>query len=276
MKKIIIALMGLFTLAACSEDTYQADLQTHEKDFVDNNSDGGIKPFTISAGYNSPFVPGSLNWGVRTTFTNNTPLLLELTPYGQDITVQTFLNSLLTTYPPLVDSNIFNAFEGNSFLVKPFAVETNADSGAPVGVNALPFSNSLGSIIYDFVIPSSNWRMFHFGKIYYFKYKIYNTMGIPFEEGYIRQQFYGETDTSADVNISDSDWIKVANADGLMPFHQADVMYHRTQDEMCITNKPGYSTPPLLSTIPITDPGTGNLHTLEFTSDASGIYVNFN
>lgn len=270
--------MGLFTLVACGEDTYQEVDERLESGSLENNSGGTMMPMTASSGYNSPFNPnGTTSNGVTTTFTNNTPLLLELTPYGQDIHVQTFLsaNGKPCCPPPDYDTPFF-AFEGTSFLIKPGTVETNEDGGAPLAVNAPPFTSSAGTIIYDFGSWSPNWRMYHYGKIYYFKYKVYNTMGIPFEEGYIRHQFYGETDHSDDINFNDPDWIKVANADGLIPWHDAVVMYHRNQDEMCITNKPGYTTPPLLSNITITDPVTGIPHVLEFTSNASGIYVDFN
>jgi len=275
MKKSIIALIGLFTLVACSEDAYQEVNERVESGSLENNSGGTMMPMTSSTGYNSPFNPyGTTSNGVATTFTNNTPLLLELTPYGQDITVQAFFNNLSITYP-YEDNTPFFAFEGQSFFIEPFATESNQDADAPVAVNAAPFGTSLGTIIYDFGSWSPNWRMYHYGKVYYFKYKIYS-MGVPFEEGYIRHQFYGETDNSDDVNLADPNWVKVANADGLIPYHDAVVMYHRIQDEMCLTNKVGYTPPPLLSKITVIDPATAMPHTLEFTSDAFGIYVDFN
>lgn len=268
--------MGLFTLVACSEDAYQEVDERVESGSLENNSGGAMMPMTVSTGYNSPFNPyGTTSNGVITTFTNNTPLLLELTPYGQDITVKSFLNNLSQTYPPRNDAMPFFAFEGASFFIEPFATESNQDADAPVAVNAAPFGTSLGTIIYDFGSWSPNWRMYHYGKVYYFKYKIYS-MGLPFEEGYIRHQFYGEIDDSDDVKLADPNWVKVANADGLKPFHDAVVMYHRTQDEMCITNDPNSTTPPLLSKITVIDPATAMPHTLEFTSDINGIYVDFN
>ena len=44
MKKMSIALLGLFTLVACSEDAYQEADRKTEAGVVDNNADGGIKP----------------------------------------------------------------------------------------------------------------------------------------------------------------------------------------------------------------------------------------
>ncbi len=274
MKKCTIALMGLFVLTACSDEVYQDDVNMHQNETVESNTQGGIRPMTSSSGYNSPFNPySSANNGVTTTFRNTTPLLLELTPYGQDMYVQTFLYSLGGTMPP--DSGTpFNAFEGKSFFIMPGTVETNSDSGAPMAVNAPPYTSSTGTMIYDFGSWTPNWRMYHYGKIYYFKYKIYNNMGVPFDEGYIRHQFYGELDNS--VTINDPDWEEAGIVFSLKPWHDAVVMYHTTQDEMCITNDPNSTTPPLLSNISITDPTTGANHTLEFTSNASGIYVNFN
>jgi len=52
MKKSIIALMGLFTLFACSEDAYREADKMTEKETVENNSGGGMMPLTTSPGYN--------------------------------------------------------------------------------------------------------------------------------------------------------------------------------------------------------------------------------
>ena len=52
MKKSIIALMGLFTLVACSEDVYREADQMTETETVEHNSGGGIMPLTTSPGYN--------------------------------------------------------------------------------------------------------------------------------------------------------------------------------------------------------------------------------
>lgn len=237
--------MGLFALTACSDEVYQDDVNMHQNETFENNTEGGIKPFTSSAGYDSPFFPAgsSLNDGITTTFRNTTPLLLELTPYGLDFSVKTYLSSLLQTYPPQDPNMVINLFEGKNFFIMPGTVETNSDSGAPMAVNAPPYTSSTGTMIYDFGSWTPNWRMYHYGKVYYFKYKIYNNMGVPFDEGYIRHQFYGEFDNSDDVTLMDANWEKVGNADDLQPWHDVAVMYHTTQDEMCLTNKPGSATP---------------------------------
>lgn len=279
MKKSIFALMGLFTLVACGEDAYLETDKTPETGTVDNNSDGTMMPMTVSAGYDSPFQPygSSFNKDILTTFRNNTPLLLELEPYGEVMHAQTFLlDNGKTCCPPPDPDTSFNAIASTNFVILPGTVETNRDPGAPLAVNALPYSNSTGTIIYDFGSFTTNYRMLHYGKIYYFKYKVYNSMGVPFEEGYIKHQFYSDIDDAATINANDPNWEKVGNADGLLPMYDVAVMYHTSQDEMCLTNKDGYTTPPLPSSVGITDPATGIVHTLSFTSNTAGVYVNFN
>jgi len=54
MKKSIIALLGLFTLVACSEDAYQEADKRSETGTVENDS-GSMMPMTVSSGYRSPF-----------------------------------------------------------------------------------------------------------------------------------------------------------------------------------------------------------------------------
>lgn len=278
MKKISIALLGLFTLVACSEDAYEADKLT-ETGSVENNSGGTMMPMTVSTGYDSPFQPyGSpSNKGFTTTFTNNTPLNLSLQPYGEDMHMQTFL-SVNLIYPPYNTGILaeLKPMPGASFNVMAGTVETNSDIGAPLAVNAPPYTNSGGTIIYDFGSWSPNWRMYHYGKIYYFRYKIFDNTGNVLADGYIKHKFYNDTDDSN--NITD-EWQLVGEVLSLAPMYDVVVMYNRDWDEMCLTNREDYSTngyDPLPSSVDVVDPVTGAMHTLEFTSTQFGIYVNFN
>src|SRR5690606_37532909 len=168
MKKSIFALMGLFTLVACGDDAYQEADRLTETGTVESNSDGTMMPMTVSAGYDSPCQPygSSFNKDIVTTFRNNTPLLLELEPYGEDMHAQTFLLANLKIYPPTDPDTPFNAIASTNFTVMAGTVETNRDPGAPLAVNALPYSNSTGTIIYDFGSFTTNYRMLHYGKIY--------------------------------------------------------------------------------------------------------------
>lgn len=272
MKKSIIALIGLFTLVACSEDSYE------EADKM-SETDSGINtvPTTVSSGYDSPFQPAgsSLNKGILTVFKNYTPLNIELEPFGEDMHVQTFLGAVGGTYPPMGIAHSFVPVSGGNFQVLSGTSETNRDPGAPLAVNAPPYSNSVGSIIYDFGSFTTNFRMLHYGKIYYFRYKIFDKGGNVIDSGYIKHKFYNDTDDWQTINATSPDWDVVADVPGLAPMYDAVVMYNTTWDEMCLTNKDGYTTPPLPSQVSITDPATGTAHTLEFTSDTNGIYVNF-
>lgn len=280
MKKNTIALLGLFMFTACSEDTYQEVDERLESGSLENNSGGTMMPMTISSGYDSPFQPygSSNNENITTTFRNNTPLRLELTPFGEEMHVQTFLIANGATYPPTTNTFILTPIPSTSFNVMAGTVETNLDDGAPMAVNAPPYTNSFGSIIYDFGSWTPNWRMYHYGKIYYFEYKIFDTMGNVLKDGYIKHKFYNDTDDSSTF-LASSGWELLGKVTSLAPMYDVAVMYNTVWDEMCLTNNAGYSTngfDPLPSSVDVVDPTTGNLHTLEFTSDTNGIYVNFN
>ena len=282
MKKSIIALMGLFTLVACSEDAYQEVDERVESGSLENNSGGTMMPMTVSSGYDSPFEPygSSNNENIATIFRNNTPLNVSLQPFGEDMHVQTFLNVNTITYPPSSIGALANLkpIAGASFNVMAGTVETNLDDGAPMAVNAPPYTNSLGSIIYDFGSWTPNWRMYHYGKIYYFKYKIFDSMGNVLADGYIKHKFYNDID---DVNSfpASSEWKWVGAVPSLGPMYDVAVMYNQDWDEMCLTNNDNYSAngfDPLPSSVDVVDPSTGTTHTLSFTSDVNGVYVNFN
>src|SRR5690606_36320366 len=130
MKKSIIALMGLFTLFACSEDAYREADQLTETGTIENTAGGDVTPMTVSGGYNSPFQPygSSLNKGIVTTFRNTTPLFLELVPYGEDMHVQTFLLANNETYPPSPPYKTpFLPIPSTNFIVPRGGTETNVD-----------------------------------------------------------------------------------------------------------------------------------------------------
>ncbi|RRA93299.1 hypothetical protein [Paenimyroides viscosum] len=281
MKKSIIALMGLFTLVACSEDAYQEVDERVESGSLENNSGGTMMPMTISTGYDSPFQPygSSDNENITTTFRNNTPLLLELTPFGEEMHAQTFLiaNNVYFLPPPRTDYTL-NPIPSTSFNVMAGTVETNLDDGAPMAVNAPPYTNSLGSIIYDFGSWTPNWRFYHYGKIYYFKYKIFDNLGNVLKDGVIKHKFYDDADEASTFPAS-SKWKLVGEVPSLKPMYDVVVMYNEDWDEMCLTNKDGYSAngfDPLPSSVDVVDPNTGTTHVLEFTTDQWGVYVNFN
>ena len=277
MKKMSIALLGLFTLVACSEDAYQEADRKTEAGVVDNNADGGIKPLTTSSDYNSPFNKSVKNGGVVTTFTNNTPLFLELQPFGEDMHMQLYLsaNNIPFSNPFAYGDIGISLIPGNKFMINPGTIETNMDSDAPLAVNAPPYTNSMGSIIYDFGSWSTNWRMYHHGKVYYFKYNVLDANGMVIKSGYLKHKFYDDSDTFEDVSNDDANWQYVADVVSL-PGYDAVVMYHMNDDEMCITNDRNYTTPPLPSSVPITDPATSITHTLSFTVNSNGINVDFN
>lgn len=194
--------------------------------------------------------------------------------------VQTFLiaNGIPLSPPPTTVVADLTPIPSTSFNVMAGTVETNSDLGAPIAVNAPPYTNSTGSIIYDFGSWTPNWRLYHYGKIYYFRYKIFDNMGNVLKDGYIKHKFYNDTD-DASVFSASSGWHSVGQVPGLKPMYDVVVMYNTVWDEMCLTNNAGYSTngfDPLPSSVDVVDPSTGTTHVLEFTTDQWGVYVNFN
>ena len=143
-----------------------------------------------------------------------------------------------------------------------------------MSVNVPPYSNLQAAIVYDFGNTYINFRMLHYGKIYYFYYKIFDSMGNVAADGYIKHKFHDDTDDYNDITMFDPNWQLVTDdVPNLAPMYDVAVMYYVGQDEMCLTNNKG--TAPLPSSVDVTDPVTGTVHTLEFTSDINGIYVYF-
>lgn len=278
MKKSMIALLGLLTLVACSEDTYLDAENNTKNTTAENNSGENAMPKTWSPGYESPFWPiGSpYNKEISTTFRNNTPLTLELEPFGEDMHLETFLNANNVPYPLQPNSAPqINPISGGNFVFHPGDVGINSDLAGSVSVNLPMFATPLGNIVYDFGSFDANFRMLHYGKIYYFKYKISSHAGTIVDEGYIKHNFYNDANDWQQIMSSDTYWNYVSEVGNIPQPYKTVIMYHTTDGEMCITNEVGY-TVPLPSSVNVVDPLTGVMHTLKFTSASWGMAVEFN
>src|SRR5690554_3035466 len=79
-------------------------------------------------------------------------------------------------------------------------------SAGLMSVNVPPYSNLQAAIVYDFGNTYINFRMLHYGKIYYFYYKIFDSMGNVAADGYIKHKFHDDTDDYNDITMFDPNW----------------------------------------------------------------------
>lgn len=83
MKRTILLITGLFTLVACSEEVYH-EIDNQNSENVGNISEdsGGNTVYTASnPGFTSPYEDTNYGNSVNYQVTNNTPYVLEITPY---------------------------------------------------------------------------------------------------------------------------------------------------------------------------------------------------
>lgn len=256
--------MGLFTLLACSEDSYQeADKMNGT---TENSSANNIKPMTSSPGYNSPYKPFAmlpLNYGTRTVYRNTSPLQLRLYPYAGMLHQQSHFAYMYPNFPN------YATFPGLPFDVAGgmTIISSTCDGVFPV-VNFNTCTTS--SLAHDFGSPGLNGVLLHYAKIQFYKYEILDTSGSLITSGYIKQKFMNDTDTDAVIGAS-GEWQTLGDVDNLPPGTVA--MYNTKQDEICITRN-STSVTPLLSTIGgIVDPATGTAYKLTFDTDSNEVKV---
>lgn len=256
--------MGLFTLVACSEDAYQEADKMNESGTVENGSGGNIIPMTVGPYYNSPFEPygTGISLGTKTTFTNNTPLLVELKALAAE---HDYNNEPTSGY---------QLFESSEILMKPFSNEINQDMNAPMAIN-IPAANPVGNpaMSYDFGNYSQNWRFHHYGKVHCFKYIIRSEKGI-LAEGYIKQRFFDDTFNYKHIETLADEWVYFKHCN--IPGFDLVFMKNTISNEVCLTNDFNYTNPYMSSYITVTDPSTGTVHKLDFYTDALGVYVTLN
>src|SRR5690606_10211765 len=132
------------------------------------------------------------------------------------------------TYPPPAGIvTQFYLMPSTPFVIPPGAVHINQDPGAPLSVNVPPYSNPQGAIVYDFGGFTNNFWMLHYGKIYYFEYKVLDSMGNVIKEGIIKHKFHDDTyDYDDIISLVNPDWQPVADVPDLLPTYDVVAMYH--------------------------------------------------
>lgn len=203
MKKSIIALMGLFTLIACSEETYQeADKMNETKNGAVENTgpQNSVKTIDTGIGYNSPFAnPGMVPEYKLLNLTTN--LTLRFRAYvgfgfydGNTINPNYFGNALNSglypnlyagskKYGNLVQSNFITLTAGNTRYAKYGSV--------PVLVNPAPCCGVNFNLTFPASVSASEINLLDGrGKIHFIYYEILNaTTGALVRSGNLYQKF---------------------------------------------------------------------------------------
>jgi len=230
MKKSIIALMGLFTLVACSDESYQQADKMNE-----NNNIVAPPTIDVNIPYESPFYEGMCCHVTHVPYIIDNQLSEQIEiighfgfgiydgaddgfHFGEDlvglVAVNLYGNS--TEYLNTVNSST-SFFEANTYTIA-------AESMAPVvGPEFLIDDTSGGSA------ASSEVELIHqFGKMYYLD------INIP-GAGYsarIKVKFGDDLMDFAALSTFSSDWNRLGNLNGI----NGDLVYNIHTNEICLAN----------------------------------------
>lgn len=293
MKKSIIALIGLFTLVACSEDSYHEADKMNESGNVENNSGGmqtnsvdgnlpgsSVPGFTTPV-YESPYVLPSGTGGIEYHFINNTNNTIEITPsvgfyvYGQPSDpYYANYNSGTGSYPNLFagGNQYGNTVALDPIILSPGTTLIHGPSTAGLPINGATWGTGF-SYSSSPITTSEVMAMMEIGKMHHLSYKIYPEGADPksfppFASGMLKQKVGVD---SWDHTMFPSYWIPIAPLTA-----QPDLMFianmdrDATRGELCLANSPG--TPIVPSEVSITDP-SGSIHTLSYITDVNNVYV---
>ena len=289
MKKSIIALMSIFALVSCSEDSYEAkDNSTPNPSFENTVKTtqqnlglyGYYSPYTgsVATGFNSPY---NLNF----EFDIQAPVdRVQITPYvgviyrrqhelqlekGNSTYIPNFLQ-----YAPAV-----NAIETLTPLSIPhgFTLIKEWTAAIPVfpggSCPTVPF-------IFDYGLPSTGYItvanestiLAENSKIYLIEYK-FDLFGQTYT-GMLRHQLGDDTMRLSDY--TSNGWSFVSDFPKLnsSPYDEVVVVSSNVSGEMALAQR-NTATNPLNSELTVTDPGTGTDYTLRFRNEANRIVIEF-
>lgn len=298
MKKSIIALMGLFLITACSEETFDNAATLGPDTGYDQNPEGGTSTSSIdiflpgssitgymTPHYQSPYVlPLSSFQNIEYHFINNTPLSIVIRPsiglcvYGSwtNGPYNDFLSNP-SDYPQLFAGG--NRY-GNTIELDPIILASGnslihgpSTAGLPIGGATLGsgFAYSTSGM----TVKELAW-MKELGKVHHLSYQVYGEAqdpkgdGIPFTKGILKHQVGYDATT---FDLFPSNWIPVTNCAAVPDLY---FIYNSEVDrhgELCVANRPGGPIVP--SEIDITDPASGSTYKLSFTSDRDNMYIVF-
>lgn len=231
MKKSIIALMGLFTLIACSDESYQEADKMNESGTVENTgSQNSIKTVDPTNSYESPFDISIAGSPLHYTMHNNTNFELSVTPYvglayfdGRDDGTY-YSTSITTGYPNLYNNNIeyLNLIECPPIVIAPM---TSLDESPlyhcpTVNPNAVFFDVvGAGATLAEATLLES------YGKAYYYNVDVIDrSTSITVFSGLVRLKF----DNPAPV----APWGPLS----ITSMFNDDVYFHGSSEEIIMAN----------------------------------------
>lgn len=249
MKKSIIALIGLFTLVACSEDVYQEADKMNETGVVDNNGSGGMQINSIDPAipYESPYDNLQTCCSLITfDFTNNTDLDLEFSPFVGFARFDGAYDNMHFGYGGSSSAYLLNNFNYPNLIA-------SAENGeyfqlAKCKIFTLPkfstFNQSTGQFpvfsYFPLANPSTSQELsiiYEYGKMYSIEATIKdpaNGNSIVRNNQILKFPFLpaGITDP---VMLGSGDWIRLPSPSLLSP-KTDDLWYNRHTLEICIGN----------------------------------------
>lgn len=244
--------MGLFTLVACSEDSYQEADKMNESGAVENGSGGNIKPLTVDPAipYESPFdmSNGPCCTPVQYVFINNTEWEIEvstgfgLAKYDGDDDLWHFgwpMNPA-SNYPTFFIQNNLEYFELLYSTYKTIPQYTTMSSGitgaqVPISSTASTFF-TLGSFTVPHH-PAEASLLYEYGKAFTYHVIVKNPItNIQVLNTYVNVPFlpYGVFDP----NLLSSEWLPLINA----RYPYGALWYNKNSLEICFGNS-SESTP---------------------------------
>lgn len=281
MKKSIIALIGLFTLVACSEDIYKDADKMNETGAVDNGS-GGMQTNSIDPAipYESPFDASPCCSSVKYLLINNTDLELKVSPYAglarfdkvQDNYHMTWGHQLNNfDYPNLLLGGMLeyiNFVKCKEITINPFTTLNSGNAGQ------LPI---YGANFFEIENPTMHHEMailHEYGKLYSFDFEI-NDTGFTLDSGSLRFPFLPATIT--DPRTVSGQWEQMGLTIGLECY---DLWYNIHTLEINIGNSGGYcpiepQIHKMESEKVIIHPDTGKKYILRAYSTPADVVISF-
>ena len=245
MKKSIIALMGLFTLVACSEDSYREADKMNETVIVENSS-GEMQTNSIDPAipYESPYDDFSTCCSaVIFNFVNNTDLDLYFDPYvglarydGAYDNIHFGWGIPLTAalYPNIISNETAEYFK--LAKCREMVVGSNSTTLYNSGWQLPIYNGAFFTLLNSIPTSTENQLLTEFGKIYSINATIKdpnNSNMIVRGNEYLRFPFLptGITDPGM---LGSGDWIQMPS----IATQTDDLWYHHKTFEICIGNDP--------------------------------------
>ena len=272
MKKSIIALMGLFTLFACSDEVIQ------DMDKQSENPEIPMSVYTSDPNipYDSPYDYNG-SWNTLMYINNSTTLTIKLIPYfGSSFFDGIADDGLLHGYDsgshvpnlyPLGSSEYGHSVSSEEYTIPPLnsyvLTGHRFDKTTPAWPNfdmsTLPFIGT--SFDHDYLTEMC--------KLYYFEYEVYNSNNDHIFSGTLKQKF-GDDNLELSEVLNVGGWGYIGD---LVNNPALALVSNEKTSEICLV---GHRKEVMPSEETFNDPSTDTMHTIKFYTDANGVYIDVN